>query len=86
MLTVASPPADELEIQIRAQSIEKAIRMHARRAVDPSLKPVAIVYSFPLALSRITHGADHRGLSPARGSSWNFETDFAGVSAPASSA
>ena len=26
MLTVASPPADELEIQIRAQSIEKAIR------------------------------------------------------------
>ena len=28
--------------------------MRARRAVDPSLKPVAIVYSFPLALSRIT--------------------------------
>ena len=54
MLTVASPPSDELEIRIRAQSIEKAIRDARKRPVDPFFKPVAIVYSFPLALSRIT--------------------------------
>jgi multidrug efflux pump subunit AcrB len=52
MLTVASPPADKLEIEIRAQSIEKAIRAARKRNLHPPLEPVAIVYSFPLALSR----------------------------------
>jgi len=53
MLTVASPPADELEIQIRAQSIKKAIRELRARTVHPALKPVSIVYSFPLSLSKV---------------------------------
>jgi hypothetical protein len=56
MLTVASPDADELEIQIRAQSIEKTIREVRNRSVDPPLKAVSIVYSFPLTLSRVTAG------------------------------
>ena len=56
MLTVASPDADELEIQIRAQSIEKAIREIRSRSADPSLTPVSIVYSFPLTLSTVTAG------------------------------
>jgi len=53
MLTVASPPADELEIQIRAQAIEKAIRELRANSADSSLKPVSIVYSFPLTLSKV---------------------------------
>ncbi len=52
MLTVASPPADDIEIQIRAQSIEKAIRELRKGSVDPALKPVSIVYSFPMTLSK----------------------------------
>ena len=54
MLTVASPRADELEIQIRAQSIENAIRESRGRLLDASLKPVSIVFSFPLTLSKVT--------------------------------
>jgi multidrug efflux pump subunit AcrB len=52
MLTVASPTAGELEIQIRAQSIEKAIKEARDRSFDGS--PISIVYSFPLALSMVT--------------------------------
>lgn len=54
MLTVASPPADELQIQIRAHAIEQAVRQS--RAVSPRapLRPVSIVYSFPVTLSKVT--------------------------------
>ncbi len=54
MLTVASPPVDALEIQIRAQSIEKAIQAARNRSRKSALEPVSIVYSFPLALSRVS--------------------------------
>src|SRR5260221_5619287 len=55
MLTLASPKADPLEINIRAQPIESAVRsvrsrtQHAERGV-----PVAIVYSFPRSISPAT--------------------------------
>jgi multidrug efflux pump subunit AcrB len=52
MLTVASPPVDELEIELRAQSMEEVIRS-ARSAADRSpLRPVSLILSFPLALSQ----------------------------------
>ncbi len=51
MMTVASPPVDDLEIEMRARSVEAAIRA-ARSAAGPSkLQPVSIVYTFPLSLS-----------------------------------
>src|SRR6476660_9333386 len=52
MLTIASPKADQTEINIRAQAIQSAIesvrakRKHAEHGV-----PVAIVYSFPRSVS-----------------------------------
>jgi multidrug efflux pump subunit AcrB len=55
MLTVASPPADGLEIQIRAQAIDKAIRGVRIEVGDGTLKPASIVYSFPLTLSSETN-------------------------------
>ena len=52
MLTVASPPVDPLEIQLRAQSIAAAIRA-ARAVPDHSPLPAAsIVFAFPLSLSQ----------------------------------
>ena len=54
-MTVASPPIDALEIQMRARSVEDAIRS-ARSPTDgrqPSIStPVSIVYTFPLTLSQ----------------------------------
>src|SRR5712672_3112252 len=55
MLTVASPKADQTEINIRAHAIQSAIesvrtkRRHAEHDV-----PVAIVYSFPRSISPAT--------------------------------
>ena len=55
MMTVASPLQDDLEIDLRAQSVEETIRnarsSPARRSHDPGLRPVTIVYTFPLSLS-----------------------------------
>jgi multidrug efflux pump subunit AcrB len=53
MLTIASPGADELEIQLRADSIEKEIRHARNRPAPRNLAPVSIVYSFPLTLSAV---------------------------------
>src|SRR5215467_7442602 len=60
MMTVASPPIDGVQIQMRSRSVEDAIRS-ARRAANPSavfagdatsqLRRVSIVYTFPLTLS-----------------------------------
>ncbi len=51
MLTVASPPVDDLEVEIRSRSVEDAIRS-VRAATRPSqLQPVSIIYTFPLSLS-----------------------------------
>jgi multidrug efflux pump subunit AcrB len=52
MMTVASPPMDDLEIQMRSRSVKDAIRA-ARLGAGPSkLRRVTIVYTFPLTLSK----------------------------------
>ena len=52
MMTVASPPIDDLEIQMRSRSVEDAIRS-ARAEAGPSKSPrISIVFTFPLTLSK----------------------------------
>jgi multidrug efflux pump subunit AcrB len=53
MLTIASPPVDALEIQLRASSVEKAIRATRAKPGETKLTPVSVVYCFPLALSQV---------------------------------
>src|SRR5712692_9514248 len=55
MLTIASPKADQVEINIRAQTIESAIQsVRAKRKYKENEVPVAIVYSFPRSISPAT--------------------------------
>jgi multidrug efflux pump len=55
MLTIASPKADQVEINIRAQEIEAAIQsVRAKRKFKEHVVPVAIVYSFPRSVSPAT--------------------------------
>src|ERR1700739_1543381 len=55
MLTIASPKADQTEINIRAQEIQSAIEsVRARRKQTEHDVPVAIVYSFPRSVSPAT--------------------------------
>src|SRR3954454_12868147 len=55
MLTVASPKADQVEINIRAQGIESAIQsVRAKRKYKENEAPVAIVYSFPRSIAPAT--------------------------------
>ncbi len=52
MLTIASPPAADIEIALRAGTIQKAIRQ--TRGTEPKSSPqprISIVYSFPLSVS-----------------------------------
>ncbi len=52
MLTVASPKADPVEINLRSQSIQAAIRsVRANKKTAPPTKPVTIIYSFPESIS-----------------------------------
>jgi multidrug efflux pump subunit AcrB len=51
MMTVASPAVDDLAIDMRARSVEDAIRAARSAARPSSLQPVTIIYTFPLALS-----------------------------------
>jgi multidrug efflux pump subunit AcrB len=52
MLTVASPKADSVEINLRSQSIQAAIRSaRADKKTAPSAKPVTIIYPFPESIS-----------------------------------
>jgi multidrug efflux pump subunit AcrB len=51
MMTVASPPVDDLEVEMRARSVEDAIRVARSHAGRSKLQPVSIIYTFPLALS-----------------------------------
>src|SRR5207237_8428593 len=52
MLTIASPKADQTEINIRAQEIQSAIEsVQAKRKHTEHNVPVAIVYSFPRSIS-----------------------------------
>jgi multidrug efflux pump subunit AcrB len=52
MLTVASPKADSVEIDLRAQSIQAAVRSaRAAKKTSPQEKPVTIIYPFPESIS-----------------------------------
>src|ERR1700731_1675991 len=52
MLTVASPKADSVEIDLRAQSIQKAVRSaRANKKTVQAEKPVTIIYPFPESIS-----------------------------------
>jgi hypothetical protein len=62
MMTVASPPADALEVDIRARSVEDAIRAARSVAGRSKLQPVSIIYTFPLSLS-----PGNRRISTQRG-------------------
>src|SRR5271163_1405918 len=52
MMTVASPPMDDLEIEMRARSVEDAIRAARAAASRSNFAPVSIIYTFPLSLSQ----------------------------------
>src|SRR3984893_7936695 len=56
MLTVASPKADQVEVNIRAQAIESAIRTvrTKRKHTEQHAVPVTIVYSLPRAVPPVT--------------------------------
>src|SRR5258705_2080631 len=55
MLTIASPKADQVEINIRAQEIQAAIQsVRAKSKYAEHDAPVAIVYSFPRSISPAT--------------------------------
>jgi multidrug efflux pump subunit AcrB len=55
MLTIASPKADQTEINIRAHAIQSAIEsVRAKRKHTEPDVPVAIVYSFPRSISPAT--------------------------------
>src|SRR4030088_1706970 len=52
MLTVASPKADPVEIDLRTQSIQAAVRSaRANKKIAPSAKPVTVIYPFPESIS-----------------------------------
>ena len=52
MLTIASPKADSVEIDIRARAIQSAIQAaRAAKKLKKQDEPVTIVYSFPQSLS-----------------------------------
>src|SRR5713101_2222775 len=55
MLTIASPKADPVEINIRAQTVQSAVQaVRAERKHTEHDVPVAIVYSFPRSISPAT--------------------------------
>src|SRR6266516_2267388 len=55
MLTIASPKADPIEINIRAQAIQSAIQpVRAKRKYTEHDVPVTLVYSFPRSISPAT--------------------------------
>src|SRR6267143_1663023 len=55
MLTIASPKAEQVEINIRAQAIQSAVQsVRAKRKYTEHDVPVAIVYSFPRSISAST--------------------------------
>jgi hypothetical protein len=51
MMTVASPPIDDLQMQMRSRSVEDAIRSVRRAAYPSKLRRISVVYMFPLTLS-----------------------------------
>ena len=58
MLTVASPKADSVEIDLRSQSIQAAIRLaRAKKKTKEGEKPVTFIYPFPTSVSSKAIGA-----------------------------
>src|SRR6202162_419454 len=60
LMTVATPPVDDLEIEMRARSVEDAIRAARSATGRSTLQPVSIIYTFPLSLSEaaMTHATE----------------------------
>src|SRR3984893_2569093 len=55
MLTIASPRADQVEINIRAQAIQSAVEaVRSKKKHAANDVPVALVYSFPRSISPAT--------------------------------
>src|SRR5258707_6444960 len=55
MLTIASPKADQVEINIRAQAIQSAVQaLRAKNKYAARDVPVTLVYSFPRSISPAT--------------------------------
>lgn len=52
MMTIASPPIDDLEIELRARSVEEAIKSVRAAPGRSRLPAVSIVYAYPLSLSQ----------------------------------
>jgi multidrug efflux pump subunit AcrB len=52
MMTVASPPIDDLEIEMRARSAEELIKAARAAAPKSKLPRVSVVYAYPLSLSQ----------------------------------
>jgi len=51
MLTIASPPASDVEIAIRAQAVQKAIERERASSKDNSIPAVSVVYAFPRSVN-----------------------------------
>ena len=51
MLTIASPPASEIEIAVRAQAIKKAVERERASPNDKSTPRVSVVYAFPQSVN-----------------------------------
>src|SRR6516164_986070 len=52
MMTVASPPSDDLEIRMRSRSVEEMIRSARAQAGRSNSPRISIVFTFPLSLSK----------------------------------
>jgi multidrug efflux pump subunit AcrB len=52
MMTIASPPIDDLEIEMRARSVEDLIKSARAASGHSKLPSVSIVYAYPLSLSQ----------------------------------
>src|SRR5580658_2828750 len=52
MMTIASPPIDDLEIEMRARSVEELIKSARAFSGHSKLPSVSIVYAYPLSLSQ----------------------------------
>ena len=51
MLTIASPPASDVEIAIRAQAIKKAVERERASSKNDSTPRVSVVYAFPQSVN-----------------------------------
>ncbi len=54
MLTVASPPADDVEINLRAQAIAQSIELARAGDKQHSGAPVSLVLAYPLSVSQVS--------------------------------